>query len=178
MAWSTAVAATDAVPLSHDCHLHWPYPHLWLPSPPFWCPHRLHPRGAYCILGGMFKNHCWLNSLEKTVLSAATGFVYLWLGWLKQEALSLIFLGLVPHSVDKQWIIDGLCGLCMFPDMLCVCACRHSTSLPCLNPALVQTCLLLAWPWRVHCPVSKLSVSKHIQSFQTRMSDTVAEVRS
>lgn len=28
MAWSTAVAATDAVPLSHNRHLHRPYPHL------------------------------------------------------------------------------------------------------------------------------------------------------
>lgn len=77
MAWSAAVAPADTVPLSHDRHLHRPDPYLWLPSPPFWRPHRLHPRRAHCILGGTFENHCCLNSLEKAVISGFTRFVSL-----------------------------------------------------------------------------------------------------
>ncbi len=63
-------------------------------------------------------------------------------------------------------MIDSVCGLCIFPDMFCVCACRPSTFPPCLSPAPVQTCLPPACPWRVHCPASKLSVSRHMQLFQ------------
>lgn len=52
-----------------------------------------------------------------------------------------------------------MCGLCIFPDKLCVCACRLSSSPPCLSPAPVQTCLPRACPWRVRCPASKPSAS-------------------
>lgn len=74
-------------------------------------------------------------------------------------------LSLLTLGVYKQPMTDGMCGLCVSPDKLCVCACRRFTSPPCLSPAPVQTCLPRACPWRVHCPVSKQSASGCKQSF-------------
>lgn len=65
-------------------------------------------------------------------------------------------------------MIDSVCGLCIVLDMFCICACRPSTSPPCLSRAPVQTCLQLACPWRVRCPANKLSVSRHMQSEEKR----------
>lgn len=55
VARSSTVASTNTVPLSDNRHLHRPDSYLWLPPPPHWRPHRLRPRRAYCVLGGMLK---------------------------------------------------------------------------------------------------------------------------
>lgn len=75
------------------------------------------------------------------------------------------FRSLLTLGVYKQRMTDSMCGLCIFPDKLCVCACRLFSSPPCLSPAPVQTCLPRARPWRVRCPVSKPSASGREQSF-------------
>lgn len=108
MAWSTIVASSDTVPPGYDRHLHRPDPHLRLPSSPNWRPHRLHPGGAHCILGGTFQKLQSSRSIRPYLGLISVSYISL-----NIEPLAL-FLRLMLCGVDKQWRDDGVCGLCIF----------------------------------------------------------------